>query len=86
MADANLPALKTGGVEHVDREGQHFGLGQRSRSPNEFHTVLEELAVAAGFEFLIAVALAVVRQAKRLGVHAHLFSDHAHHGRCQLGA
>ena len=48
VANANLPALKAGGVEHVDRQGEHFGFSQRPRCPDEFHTVLEELAVAAG--------------------------------------
>ena len=86
MANANLPALKAGSVEHVDRQGQHFRFSQRPRCPDEFHTVLEELAVAAGLEFLVPVALSVVGQAKRLGVHAHFFGDHAHDGCCQFGA
>ena len=86
VANANLPALKAGGMEHVDRQGEHFGFSQRPRCPDEFHTVLEELAVAAGLEFLVPVALSVVRQTERLGVHAHLFGDHAHDGRREFRA
>ena len=86
VANANLPAFEAGGVEHVDRQGEHFRFSQRPRCPDEFHTVLEELAVAAGLEFLVPVALSVVRQTERLGVHAHLFGDHAHDGRREFRA
>ena len=86
VADTNLPAFETGSVEHVDRQSQHLRLGQRSGSTDEFHTVLEEFTVATGLEFLVAVALTVIRQAKRFGVHPHLLGDHPHDGCREFGA
>ena len=72
-------------MKHVDGQRQHLGFGQGSRCSDEFHTVLEEFSVAPGFELLVAVALTVVGQAQRFGVHAHFFGDHAHDGRRQFG-
>ena len=86
VADTNLPALKAGGVEHVDRRCEHFSLSERARYADEFHTVLEKFPVAPGLEFLVAVALTVVGKAERFGVHSHFFGDHAHDGCRQLGA
>ena len=86
MADTNLPALKAGGVEHVDCGCEHFSLSERAGYTDEFHAVLEEFTVAPGLEFLVAVALTVIGKAERFGVHSHFFGDHAHDGRRQLGA
>ena len=86
VADANLPVEQVHLTEHVHRQSDDFGFSERSGGTDELHPVLEEFSVAPGFEFLVPVTLAVVRQTQGFGFVAHLFGDHAHDRRREFGA
>ena len=86
MTDANLPVEQVHLTEHVHRQGDDFRFSERSGGTDELHTVLEEFPVAPGFEFLVPVTLAEIRQAQGFGFVAHLLGDHAHDRRREFGA